>query len=187
MNKMSYTRGINREQQHKQWFTNNGKPTLNLVLTIVAIALALIILFGTAIALVNPQRKLEAGYRRADPTPQKVINKSKKKNAAVAAYTSIGEIRTVTKREDNQANGTVMVIIPWFSYPEGDTVLYEELVQKTRQFRSIFTEYFSSNTKGELFQKGEDVIKEELKERINEELVLGDITDIYFSDYLFFD
>lgn len=187
MNTPQYTRGTDREEQHRQWFGNSKKPTLNMILIIIAVALAVIIIFGTAIALVNPNRNLEAGYRRSDPTPQKVINKSKKKNQAVAAYTSIGEIRTVTKREDHEANGTVMVIIPWFSYPEGDTVLYEELVQKTRQFRSIFTEYFSSNTKSELIKKGEDIIKEELKEQINAELVLGDITDIYFSDYLFFD
>lgn len=163
------------------------KPSLNFILTIVAASIAVLILFGTAVVLVTKSKENGAAYRHSDPTPQKVINRSQKKNAKVAAYNSIGEIRTVTKRADEDSNGVTMVVIPWFSYPDGDTALYEELVQKTRQFQSIFMEYFSSYTRAELIQKGETVIKDELKDKINSELVLGEITDIYFSDYMFFE
>ena len=96
-------------------------------------------------------------------------------------------MRQTTKTEDAGDPGTLLIVSPWFSYPDGDIQLYEELSQKDRLIKTIISNYFMSYTKGELIDKGEKKIKEELKEQINNQLVMGKITTVYFDQYIFFD
>ena len=95
-------------------------------------------------------------------------------------------MRPMTKPEPNDETGSVMVVTPWFSFPDGDTPLYEEISQKDRLIKNIIFEYFTTHTKSELLQTGEKTIKEELTEQINEQLVMGKITKLYFDEYQFF-
>ena len=44
-----------------------------------------------------------------------------------------------------------------------------------------------SYTKSDLISKGEKKIKEELRDQINDQLVLGKINSVYFDQYIFFD
>lgn len=160
------------------------------ILLYVALTIALVILFGTAIALVKGSKtkaQLEGNdLRRADPEPQKVINMSYRASDNVSAFTELGQIRTSTKASKDEESCT-MVVSPWFSYPEGDTVFYEELSQKDRSIKSTIASYFSSYTKKELLLKGEIQIKTEIKEQLNSQFVLGEIRDIYFKEYIFFE
>ena len=165
----------------------NFKQTLPKILTLIAAALIIIIAAGTIISLATRKTPVADSWRQADPTPQKVINLSKKKGEHLAAYTQLGQIRAVTKPASEDSNGTLLVISPWFSYPEGDTVLFEELAQKERQEKAIIMEYVSRYTADELRQKGEKAVKDDLCHAINEQLVLGKITGIYFNDYIFFE
>lgn len=166
----------------RNWF-KNITPLNKALLTLIAAALV-IIFFGSAVGLTknNPSED----FRQADPEPQKVINYSAKKNEKIAAYTELGEIRAVCKAPSEDEKGTIVLIRPWFSYPDGDTVLFEELSDKSRKLKVIFSDYFASHTEDELTLLGETKIKQDLCHLINAELVLGKITAVYFDAYIFF-
>ena len=112
---------------------------------------------------------------------------SGRKNQKLDAFTELGQIRAVTKAEEGEEGGILLVVSPWFSYQSGDTALFEELAQKNRQEKAIILNYFGSYTEKELLAKGERNVKEELLSLINEQLVLGKITNVYFDQYLFFE
>lgn len=83
---------------------------------------------------------------------------------------------------------TALVIVePWFSYEEQDSAFQEELTSKRTLFNNIFLQFFSTRTAAQLRAMGEGQIKTHLLESINKELVLGNISTIYFEEYLFFD
>lgn len=94
---------------------------------------------------------------------------------------SLTRLRTIT----NDNPPVSLVITANLSYPTDDTAFYEELDRKTLKIRSIITEYFTDQSFSTLQQKGEPSIKAELLTSINNELVLGNISTIYFTEYLF--
>ena len=97
-------------------------------------------------------------------------------------YLSLGQIRGATQEGD-----VLVVVSPWFSYPPDDSAFYEELSKKKLTLQGITRDFFSHRTKQELLGQNEDRVKQELCQKMNEELVLGKITQIYFEDYLFLD
>ncbi len=150
-------------------------------------ALVLIILFGTVIGLVSRKAAPGKNLRDADPdpTPREIENLNKKLDDKIAAYTGLGTIRCITAPENEEDIGTAVVITPWLSYPEGDTVFFEELARKRLIITGIFTSYFGAYTKVELLSRTEDKIKEDILEQINEQMSLGKISGIYLTDYIF--
>lgn len=160
---------------------------LPLILLIIAIGLIITIFLTTGIYFAFGSHKAGEDLRKSDPSPQKVINLSYKTQDHVSAFTEMGQIRIITKAPSESESGTMLIVSPWFSYPEGDTVFFEELSQKHLQLKAIIAEYFSTHTKNQLFTIGEPTIKNELKDQINEMLVLGQIRDIYFDQYIFFE
>ena len=153
--------------------------TLILITVIITIALVTLIVFTTS------KDSIGLSYRKSDPSPQKVIRSAPKEN--LNAYTEIGEIRTVTKPEENMSRGSTVLLKPWFSYEGEDKSLYEELVQKNRLFTSMIAEYFTKYTRQDLKDKGEDNIKSEIKNLINDQLVLGRIREVFFEQYIYFE
>ncbi len=164
----------------------NALKGLNRLLVVVLVALLVVFVGGTAVAIANNGGVLSPRYRRVDPTPKQVVNSSLRSKKSVSAYTELGQIRTVTKGE-GEAPGTLLVITPWFSYPSVDTQLYEELSQKKMQEKSIVIGCISSHTKKELLEMGEQAVKDEIRDRINAALILGKIENVYFDEYLFFE
>ena len=156
---------------------------LEKILLIILGAVGAIILLGTVIAFASGKASLASGMRHTDPSPEQIIQKSRKKKLEVDAFTKIGELRAGVKAEDGIFCSVSLRV--WFSYPAGDTVFYEELCQKERSIRSIILEYFASHTKKELLSLGEQQIKDELRTQINETLILGKIINVYFDEYLF--
>ena len=150
-------------------------------------ALVLIILFGTVIGLASRKAAPGKNLRDADPdpTPREIENLNKKLDDKIAAYTGLGTIRCITAPENEEDIGTAVVITPWLSYPEGDTVFFEELARKRLIITSIFTSYFGTYTKVELLSRTEDKIKQDILEQINEQMSLGKISGIYLTDYIF--
>ena len=154
--------------------------TLNKILLLIIAGLLLFIIAFSAIALCTKNVHPGEGLRREDPNPSSV-SKSK------TAFNEIGQIRTFTREEGDGTEKSVVLLTPWFEYDGTDTAFYEELDRKHLSTKSLITNYFSTRTKTELFQKGEEKIKEELKALVNDTLVLGKISKIYFNDYLFLD
>lgn len=185
-----YYRGFEKNYEAEYGSSGTSGPgdtaLLTNILTAVLIALVVAIVIGTAVALTQKNRSVH-NYRHADPSPQKVINMSARSNSKVDAYTNIGQLRVLTRAPSEDTEGSVVVLSPWFSYPQDDTGLFEELSRKERQTKNIISEYFALYTKDQLLQKGEKQIKEDLLAHINEQLVLGKIRAIYFDQYLFFE
>ena len=120
-----------------------------------------------------------------EPTAKEISSLNKHSDEKLAAYTGINRIRIVTLAEENDENGCPMVLTPWFTYPETNIELYEELSKKRILITGIITNYFSQKTKSELLSANEDKIKADLLKEINGQLVLGKIIKIYFTDYIF--
>lgn len=160
---------------------------LNRILAGTAAAIALGIAGVTAAFFIRSKGDVEARYRKADPSPQKIVNMSAGKENSVDAFTDLGQIRVSSKRISQAQDPAVIVVSPWFSYPTGDKTLFEELSQKERLIRSLFIQYFSSLTLDEIRARGENAVKEDLLYKINAELVMGKVRAVYFNEYIFID
>jgi len=166
---------------------DKSDTTLTKILICCIAAVLAIVFMGTIIGLAVKKTPFKKAYRKADPTPQKVINLSAATSTKVAAYTSLGQIRAVTKSPDAKTPGTIVVVAPWFAYPDGDETLVEELSDKSRHEKAIISEYFESYTVKQLHSMGEKKVKEDLLNLINAELALGKISAVYFDSYVFFE
>ncbi len=160
----------------------------DLVLYVIILFLVLSILTGTILGLSMGHRPAE-NLRDSDPAPSGITNLNRHNPEKLAAFSDLGTIRTVTKpyptSENPEDSGTTVVVTPWLSYSEGDTVFFEELSRKRLVIKGIIKTYFTGYTQKELLSKTEEKIKEDLKELINQKLSLGEIYGVYFSDYIF--
>ncbi|MCR4822160.1 MAG: hypothetical protein K5873_04730 [Treponema sp.] len=152
---------------------------INKILMLIAGGILLLIIAISAISLCTKNARPGQGLRHEDPQPKSVAK-------GKTAFNHIGQIRVFTK-EDSDSSRCVILLVPWFEYDGEDQAFYEELDRKHLSLRAILTDYFSRHTKNELISLGEGKIKEELKNQINESLVLGKISRLYFNDYLFLD
>lgn len=151
----------------------------NKVLLLLASVILIFITAVTAIAVCTKNAHPGVGLRREDPSPKSV-------SSSKTAFNNIGQIRVFTK-EDENSEKSVIVLTPWFEYDGTDQAFYEELDRKHQSLKSLMTKFFAGHTKAELMKFGEEKIKNELKAQVNENLVLGEISQIYFNDYLFLD
>jgi len=157
------------------------KTSLNKILISIIIALVLVIITGTIGAKVKLKKQ----------TPEVLISQGKAVSLmapaddSVVAYYKLDSIRILTAEKNADEPGTVLLITPWLAYPAGDTVLYEEIARKRGVIKGLFQDYFQSRSKQQLLEETEVFIEEKIKDQINENLALGKISDIYFTDYIF--
>ena len=160
---------------------SDNRNLLNKILTAIIIFIIIVICCGTVFALLN----------KKNHTPEVLIARGKAESlmapsdTAEAAYFDLGRLRISTADESSDSSGSLLVLNPWLAYPAGDTVFFEELSRKSGIIRGIFQAYFSVRTKKQLLAETEEHIEAVIKEEINEELALGKISDIYFTDYIF--
>lgn len=165
---------------------------LSLCLTIVASALFLFVLVGTIWAFASgkahpgsglfgeksrTERSLFAGGKK-NPSKDEVLAGNSGVQAGI--FADIGTLRAGTA--DKRA--VTVIISPFFPYPPDDIAFREELVSKTRAMRSSILNWFHSRTIKEIGKIGETGVKAELLKCINANLVLGQITTIYFDEYM---
>lgn len=163
--------------------STNKKVKLDYILYAIIIGLLIVLIIGTITGLANkrnsePEVLLQQG---------KAVNLSKPANTDIVSYYEIGNIRIVTPSEEpeNEQEGCVLVVNPWLSYAEGDTVFYEEIARKRGVIKGICTTYFSERSKEYLLSITETKVEQELMDLINAQLSLGKIQDLYFTDYIF--
>ena len=170
--------------------SSSNKIKLNTVLYSIIIALVIVLIIGTITGLV---KKNELPSDEVLLQQGKAINLSAPANTDFVAYYEIGSIRIVTTKNSNNEvnsqndleNTCVLVVNPWVSYAEGDTVFYEEIARKRGVIKGICTTYFSERSKEYLLSITETKVEQELMELINAQLSLGKIQDLYFTDYIF--
>ncbi len=170
--------------------SSSNKIKLNTVLYSIIIALVIVLIIGTITGLV---KKNESPSDEVLLQQGKAINLSAPANTDFVAYYEIGSIRIVTTKNSNNEvnsqndleNTCVLVVNPWVSYAEGDTVFYEEIARKRGVIKGICTTYFSERSKEYLLSITETKVEQELMDLINAQLSLGKIQDLYFTDYIF--
>lgn len=156
----------------------------NTILTAIVIALCALIFISSVIAIIAGKRP-GMNLRRSDPAS---VEQIKGADDNLSAFKEFTTLRIITMpNEDSQGNASILVMTPWLSYEGGDSAFYEELVSRKRLFTSFFVEYFSSRSKNALLSIGEKNIKQELLDKFNSELRLGQLSAIYFDDYIFLD
>jgi flagellar basal body-associated protein FliL len=165
---------------------------LTLCLVIVASALILFVVAGTIWAFASgkahpgsgllgaktrTERSLFAGGKK-NPSKDEVLADNSGSKAGI--FADIGTLRAGTADK----KPVTVIILPFFPYPPDDIAFREELVSKTRAMRSSIQNWFHSRTIKEISKIGEAGVKAELIKCINANLVLGQITTIYFDEYM---
>ena len=154
---------------------------LDKILIAIILGLILVIITGTIVAM--------AGKKKQTPEVLLAQGKAVSLMAPVdngeVAYFELGRSRIITKSEASEDLETVLVISPYLAYPAGDTVFYEELARKRGVIKGLMQSYFQERTKKQLLTETEEKIEKYLAGIINEQLSLGQISDIYFTDYIF--
>ncbi|MBQ9238838.1 MAG: flagellar basal body-associated FliL family protein [Treponema sp.] len=162
---------------------------LNRILTVTAAILVIGICCGTVIGFATHRAAPGRALRRAEPLPSAASVAGAPGADTLAVYAGIARIRAVTKPDPQRPDdgGTTVVITPWFTYPADDTAFYEELAQKSGVIRATVVTYFADHTARELRTAGEVAVKDALLAALNEQFVLGKLTALYFTDYIFFE
>lgn len=160
---------------------------INRLLLSIAAALFVLIVTVTIIGLASKKAVPGKKLRTADPTPKQIESLNKTSTEKVDAYTGLGTLRVTTAPDDSMKDdlGVAVVITPWLTYPQGDTVFFEELSRKRLVISGIITSYFETKTERELLSLAEEKIKADLVNQINGQLSLGKIGQLYFTDYIF--
>ncbi len=155
------------------------------ILISIIIGLVLVLIVGTIAGLINKSQKESPSYAEKLLFQGKAVNLVEPVDDSVISYFEIGRIRIVTKNENSDDLGTILVIAPYLAYPSGDTVFYEELFRKKGLIKGLLQDYFQSRTKNEILAETEERIEKILLNEINAQFSLGQISDIYFTDYIF--
>jgi flagellar basal body-associated protein FliL len=99
--------------------------------------------------------------------------------AGTENYAKLGKLRL-------SAGGKEPILIsvsPVLAIPKGDVQFREELIAKSKRMREVCKDYFSHLEGEDLNPAFEGKLKMGLRDRLNQELVLGKIYEIYFPDY----
>ena len=148
---------------------------INYFLILLLCGILFVIIFVSAYFLFSkPEDKINE-YRKVDNP----VNLQKSVDYSV--FSDFGRLRTFTA--DNPQ--IPVVVLPFVSYKTENSFLYEELCQKQRKIKSIILQYFTQKTQTELFSMGENFVKEQILQLINNELSMGKIEALYFEEYIF--
>lgn len=160
---------------------------LTKILAIIALLLVAVIVCGTLVAFATDKAHPGIHLRTIESPADSTEKATSKNHSAVASFTGIKQIRAFTKPNPQNSNGTLVIVTPWFNYPSDDTAFFEELSRKSGIMTSLIVMYFSDHTQEDLVSMGERKVKNDLRDTLNEQLVLGKISEIYFTDYIFFE
>jgi flagellar basal body-associated protein FliL len=165
----------------------DGMPRLLLatyrILIVTVLILVSLIAGGTIVALTargaaphGPERA-QSRETASDTSPRRTGTGLARKEAY---FTGVGRIRAATA---DPRPATVIVSIA-FPYDKSDGAFSEELAARTRDFRELAVDLFSSYTAERLRKTDEAALKAELLGKYNAILRLGRIDTVYFNDYL---
>ena len=122
---------------------------------------------------------------------QKQIQVQQRTETPSAFYTEFGRLRSFT----NDSQKIPVIMTPVLKYKENNTPLYEEICLKKAKLQNCITSYFNDKKNYLLFvievyvkqfnQIGEENAKKQILNKINENLSMGQIEEIYFDELIF--
>ena len=140
-----------------------------------AIAIAAIIFIVTVVIVT--MRIMNRGTRPAAvPAVSEEYRATPKR---LSYYNNFEDIRTRTADETPY---TVIARVA-LGYDDGNKNLYNEIVERTPKLQDLIRSYFTQKTAAEVEPKNEEIVKEELKVRVNSVLSSGKIEDVIFLEY----
>ena len=163
------------------WYTSTNMsvyPSDKLFKLLRGIIIVLIaaIIIGTVIAVVKKTKERASGRQDEESDAGAVYIPPKE----YALYGDLGQLRAVTA--DNPP--ITVVIKPFLEYKASDTAFQEELVTKKEALKKSILDWFSLESAYRLSSELPQDIKQTLMERINKQLVLGKIHNIYFEEFV---
>ena len=158
-----------------------NKISINKILSYCILAILLIIICGTFIFFVSNLVKNSNENENQIESTKQIQNKNTLDFDSMDVYEKLGKIRTASK------DGIPLVLSVYFPYDVNDREFYEELSVKNESIKACISGYFFNYSYDELKNKGENRIKSEVLNNINEKLVLSKISELYFVDFVFFD
>ena len=179
--------------------------TLNKILGGICVLIILVIIVGTGIALKPEKKQVQATFRPAQsvPSPEEQIQQAQKEQLAQQenkspqkqeessknfdSYLNLGVLRITTKEDEENKTTALIILEPWFSYDNTDPAFQEEVTTKKTNFKTIVLDFFANRTANQVKAMGEDLLKSQLLELANKELVLGKFSAVFFEVYLFFE
>jgi flagellar basal body-associated protein FliL len=99
----------------------------------------------------------------------------------IRIFTGLGQLRIPL------TNSSTLILVINFPYPANDTAFTEELAVKIGDLKAIAVDYFSTLPTSSLIHIDEDIAKQEILRRFNDNLRLGRITTLLFSNMLIID
>ena len=164
--------------------TVEKKPKGNMVLIIVIALLVVILIGGGAAAFLM----LGGSHEEAAPTAQQDVKAEKKKSSSKKStdHLAIGPMypmaQFVVNLLSESGNRFLKVAV---DLELSDAKLQPEMDHKKSLIRDIIIRTFSSKTFEEISTlKGKDKLKEEVLDKINENLSDGQVKNIYFTDFV---
>lgn len=142
----------------------------------IIIVLIAAIVIGTIVAFVKKIRDRASGRQEEEADAGGTYIPPKE----YALYGDLGQLRAVTA--DNPP--ITVVIKPFLEYKASDTAFQEELVAKKEALKKNILDWFSLESAYRLSSELPQDIKRALMERINKQLVLGSIHNIYFEEFV---
>ncbi|WP_041959721.1 flagellar basal body-associated protein FliL [Sulfurospirillum arsenophilum] len=160
------------------------KPKGNMVLIIVIALLVVILIGGGAAAFLM----LGGSHEEAAPTQTQDVKAEKKKSSSKKStdHLAIGPMypmaQFVVNLLSESGNRFLKVAV---DLELSDAKLQPEMDHKKSLIRDIIIRTFSSKTFEEISTlKGKDKLKEEVLDKINENLSDGQVKNIYFTDFV---
>jgi len=149
------------------------------VLLATAAILFVLLTLGTIYAFVRPAG---AGplFKLGKPA-ETAVRETAAQTGDIRIFSGLGRLRIPL------ANSSTLILSISFPYSADDASFAEELAAKIGDFRAIASGYFSALPAETVIQFDEDTIKQELLRRLNADLRLGRISELYFSDFMIID
>ena len=149
------------------------------VLLLVAGLLLLLLVWGTIYAFI---RSPGTGplFRLGKPV-EAAVRETAAQTGETRVFSGLGRLRIPL------VNSSTLILTIAFPYSADDAAFAEELAAKIGDFRAIASGYFSALPEERVIQFDEETAKQELLRRLNEDLRLGRISELYFSDFMIID
>ena len=142
----------------------------------IIIVLIAAIVIGTVAAFVKKTRDRASGRQEEESDAGSAYIPPKE----YALYGDLGQLRAVTA--DNPP--ITVVIKPFLEYKASDTAFQEELVANKEALKKNILDWFSLESAYRLSSELPQNIKQALMDRINKQLILGTIHNIYFEEFV---
>ena len=151
-------------------------------LTVLSLYVVLIVLFVFFVsgAIIASCSQKKAGVSVLNQSLKSVAQVQQSVSDEKTVFLGLGRIRAITKDEPPKT----LILSPFFSYLTSDTPFLEELTKKCSVLKGCIVDWFKNYTGEEILSLSEDYIKSEIARILNEKLVLEQIDELFFEEFL---